>query len=95
MTRQYDDFQAAQLFCPKCKAARPVRPVLLLVLPGKNIYDYRCAQCGTRLGTREEADALAMKRGLAPHPAAPTTPQRRLPAQAGPQPGRLPRKRIP
>ena len=40
-----------------------VREVLLLVLPGKNLYDYRCKRCGNPVGTREEIDpnAFSMK----------------------------------
>jgi len=31
----------------------PVRENLLLVLPGKEIYDYACEKCGESLGKRE------------------------------------------
>ena len=31
----------------------PVREHLLLVLPGKEIYDYRCTACADSLGQRE------------------------------------------
>lgn len=57
--RQYGDFQASQLFCGHCKMAVEVREVLLLVLPGKNLYDYRCKRCGRPVGKREEADPNA------------------------------------
>jgi len=51
---QFDQFEATALYCPKCKAALPVRKSLLLVLPNGEIYDYRCARCGTPVGTKTE-----------------------------------------
>ena len=51
--QQFDGFRAAELFCTKCNALRQVRERLLLVLPGGELYDYRCTQCGTSLGQRE------------------------------------------
>jgi hypothetical protein len=61
--RQFGEFRASQLFCKYCKTAVEVREVLLLVLPGKNLYDYRCKRCGNPVGTREEIDpqAFSMK----------------------------------
>lgn len=49
---QYKDFTATQLFCPKCRQATPVRERLLLVLPDGDLYEYRCAYCGTSLGEK-------------------------------------------
>ena len=49
---QYGEFQASLLYCPKCKEATPTREFLLLVLPEGNLFDYRCAQCGTSTGAR-------------------------------------------
>ncbi|MBZ0272757.1 hypothetical protein K8I61_12030 [bacterium] len=57
--RQYRDFGATELFCARCRASVPVREVLLLVLPGKNLFDYRCTRCHSSVGTREEADPYA------------------------------------
>ena len=48
----YRDFDATELFCPKCKRATPVRRRLLLVLPGGEKYDYMCAFCGTSVGDK-------------------------------------------
>ena len=48
----YDEFNASQLYCPKCKAAMPVREKLLLALPGKDLFDYICTGCGESLGTK-------------------------------------------
>jgi hypothetical protein len=58
MARQssYGEFQASELYCPTCRAARPVREHLLLVLPTGNKYEYRCAVCGTPVGAREDGD---------------------------------------
>lgn len=49
-------FQASELYCPKCRAARPVRQHLLLVLPTGNKYEYRCAVCATPVGARDDGD---------------------------------------
>ena len=57
---QYKDFAATQLFCPKCRQATPVRERLLLVLPDGDLYEYRCAYCGTSLGekrVKEQSDS--------------------------------------
>ena len=50
---QFETFRASSLFCKKCNRAMPVREKLLLVLPGKEIYDYLCADCASSLGSRE------------------------------------------
>lgn len=52
----YDTFEAAELFCPRCKQAQPVRRHLLLVLPIGNKYDYRCAVCATSVGEKMDDD---------------------------------------
>ena len=52
----FGQFQASELFCPKCRAARPVREHLLLVLPTGNKYEYRCAVCATPVGARDDGD---------------------------------------
>ncbi|HEY5999228.1 MAG TPA: cytoplasmic protein [bacterium] len=49
----FGDLQASELFCPRCQASRPVRERLLLVLPDGELLEYRCAACGTSLGTRK------------------------------------------
>jgi len=54
---QYGSFDATELFCPRCKAARPVRQHLLLVLPTGNQYEYRCSVCGTSVGGKSDDDA--------------------------------------
>lgn len=52
----YDQFEASELFCPKCRRAQPVRQHLLLVLPTGNKYEYRCAVCASSVGAREDDD---------------------------------------
>jgi hypothetical protein len=49
---QYKDFEAAELFCPVCKQAVPVRKRLLLVLTTGEKYDYTCVYCGTSVGDK-------------------------------------------
>ncbi len=50
---QFENFRASSLFCSKCNKAMPVREKLLLVLPGKEIFDYLCTGCASSLGQRE------------------------------------------
>jgi hypothetical protein len=50
--KQFEKFQAVELYCPRCKRATPVRERLLLVLPEGDKYEYLCAYCGTTVGDR-------------------------------------------
>ena len=52
----YDEFEASELFCSKCRQARPVRKRLLLVLPQGNKYDYVCSVCATSVGSKMDDD---------------------------------------
>ncbi|MHA1568645.1 MAG: cytoplasmic protein [Alphaproteobacteria bacterium] len=52
----FDRFQASQLWCDHCKQTVVVRERLLLILPGSNLYEYLCSQCGHSLGKRTEPD---------------------------------------
>lgn len=91
--QQFESFRASELYCPKCKVSRPVRERLLLVLPGSELYDYRCTVCGTSVGEREaKAPPLAMQ--MAAQRAAATAP-RTKPASAAPRAlrGALPPRR--
>jgi hypothetical protein len=49
----YEQFNATALFCPNCKTATPTRERLLLVLPDGDLYEYRCAECGTSVGKKK------------------------------------------
>jgi len=48
----YKDFDATELYCPRCKRAVRVRKRLLLILPQGEKYDYSCAVCGTSVGDK-------------------------------------------
>jgi len=48
----YSDFDATELYCPKCRQAVPVRKRLLLVLSNGDKYDYSCVYCGTSVGDK-------------------------------------------
>jgi len=48
----YKDFDATELYCPRCKRAVRVRKRLLLVLPQGEKYDYSCTFCGTSVGDK-------------------------------------------
>ena len=54
--RTYGDFDATELYCPRCKRAVPVRKRLLLVLPVGDKYDYTCVYCGTSVGDKTESN---------------------------------------
>ena len=48
----YKDFDATELYCPKCKQSVPVRKRLLLVLPEGDKYEYFCVYCAETVGTK-------------------------------------------
>ncbi|MBT8332534.1 MAG: cytoplasmic protein [Deltaproteobacteria bacterium] len=48
----YKEFDATELYCPRCKQAVPVRKRLLLVLPEGDKYEYLCAYCSESVGTK-------------------------------------------
>jgi hypothetical protein len=52
MRETYKDFDATELFCPRCKRAVAVRKRLLLILQEGEKYDYSCVFCGTSVGDK-------------------------------------------
>ena len=48
----YREFDATELYCPRCRQAAPVRKRLLLVLPEDDKYEYLCAYCSESVGTK-------------------------------------------
>ncbi len=52
MRAAYKDFDATELFCPRCKKAVAVRKRLLLILQEGEKYDYTCVYCGTSIGDK-------------------------------------------
>jgi hypothetical protein len=56
MRESYKDFDATELFCPRCKRAVPVRKRLLLILPNGEKYDYTCIYCGSSIGDKMVTD---------------------------------------
>ena len=52
MSQQFGSFTASELYCPKCRAAQPVRERLLLVLPTGELHEFLCSRCGESLGKR-------------------------------------------
>ena len=71
MSQQFGKFTASELYCPKCKAAQPVRERLLLVLPSGELHEFVCARCATSVGKRTvSGPAVAPAPTQAPaHPA--------------------------
>jgi len=53
----YQEFDAMELYCPRCKQAVPVRKRLFLVLPEGDKYEYLCALCSTTVGTKMDRQA--------------------------------------
>jgi len=53
----FDQFEATSLYCPRCKAAVPVRKKLLLVLPGGDEYEYLCAYCSSSVGMKIDKES--------------------------------------
>jgi hypothetical protein len=62
----FEEFEAASLFCPRCRRATRARKKLLLVLPTGNKYDYMCAECGTPVGGKIDNDPTAFRRSVPP-----------------------------
>ena len=54
----FEEFRPATLYCPTCKVANPVRERLLLVLSEGDMYEYKCAVCGTSVGTKKEKHGI-------------------------------------
>lgn len=54
--RQFEEFRASALYCPRCKRAMPVHSRLLLVLPDGELHEYLCQACTSSLGTRTVRD---------------------------------------
>jgi hypothetical protein len=48
----YKEFDATELYCPRCRRAVPVRKRLLLVLPEGDKYEYLCTFCSSTVGTK-------------------------------------------
>jgi uncharacterized protein YbaR (Trm112 family) len=48
----FEELEATELYCPKCRRAVPVRKFLLLILPDGDRYEYRCQFCGTKVGDK-------------------------------------------
>jgi hypothetical protein len=48
----FRDFDATELFCPRCRKAVPVKKRLLIILAAGDKYDYTCAYCGISLGDK-------------------------------------------
>ena len=48
----FKEFDATELFCPRCKRPVPVRKRLLLVLPEGDKYEYLCGLCSESVGAK-------------------------------------------
>ncbi len=50
--KQFEEFRASALYCPRCRQAMPVHTRLLLVLVDGELHEYLCQACLTSLGTK-------------------------------------------
>ena len=48
----FREFDATELYCPRCRQAVPVRKRLLLILPEGDKFEYLCAYCSESVGTK-------------------------------------------
>jgi len=62
----FEEFEATSLYCPKCKAAVPVRKKLLLVLPEGDEYEYLCVYCSSSVGTKMDRNGPSIELILKP-----------------------------
>jgi hypothetical protein len=51
-TETFREFDATELYCPRCGRSMPVRKRLLLILPEGEKYEYLCAFCATSTGNK-------------------------------------------
>jgi hypothetical protein len=56
---QFEQLQASVLFCGRCRAPRPVRDRLLLILPDGELWEYLCTACGESVGSRRVSGETA------------------------------------
>ncbi|MBN1930806.1 MAG: hypothetical protein JW786_04265 [Desulfobacterales bacterium] len=50
--KMFKEFDATELYCPRCKRAVPVRKRLLLILPEGDKYEYICSFCAESIGMK-------------------------------------------
>ncbi len=48
--KMFEDLDATELYCARCKMAVPVRKRLLIVLPEGDKYEYFCPYCAETVG---------------------------------------------
>jgi len=59
--KEFEQFKASMLFCPRCREAVPVRERLLLILPDGKLFDYMCTYCANSVGSRKETEKGEVK----------------------------------
>jgi len=55
--QSFEEFEATSLYCPRCKAAVPVRNKLLLFLPEGDEYEYLFVHCSSSVGMKIDKSA--------------------------------------
>jgi hypothetical protein len=56
----FKQFDATELYCPRCRRSVPVRQRLLLVLPEGDKYEYLCAFCSESVGFKVDRQQKPM-----------------------------------
>ncbi|MBW1751782.1 MAG: cytoplasmic protein [Deltaproteobacteria bacterium] len=56
----FKEFEATELYCPRCRRAVSVRKRLLLVIPEGDKYEYLCAFCSESVGTKIDRQTKPM-----------------------------------
>jgi len=52
MPGSHPEWEAAELFCPRCQRPQSVRKRMLLILPDGDKFDYLCSVCGEVIGAK-------------------------------------------
>ena len=55
MSRQFNEFKASELHCPKCGSSQPVRE-RASALPGSQTVELLCSRCATVVGQHTVID---------------------------------------
>jgi len=52
--KQFENFEAVTIYCPRCRQAMSVRKRLLLVLLDREIFEYLCSRCGMSVAKKDQ-----------------------------------------
>ena len=64
--KNFDQLEATELYCPRCRSAVPVNKFLMLVLSDGDRYEYRCKFCGEKVGQKTDKSGQFCWNGITP-----------------------------